>query len=276
VATGAHRLESIFSSRRSRITLSIRADLDRFPAELFFSSGRPIRTRKRLKSADLNRTNIRNVFRFRFESVYRFGPAGSRRFVDSSRPTLIALSIRLARRESLCRFAAPAANRSVDSRRPTRIALSIRGARRESLCRFAAPDANRSVDSRRPTPDANRSVDSRRPPRIALSIRVARRESLCRFAAPAARRESLCRFAAPHANRSVDSRRPTRIALSIRVARPESLCWPVFLATSCARLSADLSFCRLAVIDFRLPRHVGDSLCKTSEIWLVGFCGCAV
>ena len=146
MANGAHRLEYIFSSRRSRITLSIRADLDRFPAELFFSSGRPIRTRKRLKSADLNRKNIRNVFRFRFESVYRFGPAGSSRFVDSSRPTLIALSIRGGRLESLSRFGPTASHSFVDSGRPTRIALSIQVGRLESLCRSGSAVRNRYVE----------------------------------------------------------------------------------------------------------------------------------
>ena len=84
----------------------------------------------------------------------------------------------------------------------------------------------------------------------------------------------MCRFGSAGSNRFVDSGRPTRNAQTVQVVRLESLFH--FLATRCARLSAGSSFWRLAEIDFRLTRRVGDSLCSTFEISAVGPCRCAV
>ena len=86
--------------------------LGSFSSRIVFQFGPADPNKKKTQVCRPERKNIRNVFRFRFESVYRFGPAGSHRFVDSRRPTLIALSIRVARR-------------------PTRIALSIRVTRND-------------------------------------------------------------------------------------------------------------------------------------------------
>ena len=96
--------------------------------------------------------------------------------------------------------------------------------------------------------DSNRflhSGHSGRPTRIALAIR-------------GGRLESLSRLRSADSNRFVDSGRPTRIALSIRVGRLETLrrfrsyAWNRFF-----------TFWRLAVLDFRLLRLFGDSLCST-------------
>ena len=96
--------------------------------------------------------------------------------------------------------------------------------------------------------DSNRCNDSGRPTRIALSIRAGR---------PPNHSLTINVNGSIDLNRSFDSRHsgPIRVG-RIQVVRLELLFR--FLATRCARLSADSTFWRLAVLDFRLARLFGD------------------
>ena len=207
------------------------------------------------------RSKIRSpscLFGIASQTFFQFGPTDSNlipgpgdrceSFLSSGKHIRIAASIRVGKFKSLCRFGPPDSNRFADSSRPTRIALPFRvfrAGRNESGCRFG-PAASNCCD------------DSGRLNRIALSFRAGRFESLCRFG-PAVSYHCTGSGATFASECRIGS--PAIIALSLRVSRLDLLFR--FWATRCARLSADSTFWRLAVLDFRLARLFGDKLRST-------------